>query len=220
MIQFNLLPDVKMKYVKAKRTKKLIISTSILVSVASVFIVVVLFGVVQVGQKKHINDLTADIKSETSKIRSTENLDEILTVQNQLTLLTDLHEKKPQTSRLFDYITFVSPVGIKVLTLNFDAESELIIIQGSADKISTVNTLVDNIKATKFSAGNSESDENDVDLVMAFTQVSTQLNGDNDKATYKVQMNYDPIIFDNTKDIVMQLDSQTFSTKDLEGGQQ
>lgn len=108
MIQFNLLPDVKMKYVKAKRTKKLIISTSLLVSVASVFIVAVLFGVVQIGQKKHISDLTADIKTETKKIQSVENLDELLTVQNQLTLLTELHQKKPQTSRLFDYITFLA----------------------------------------------------------------------------------------------------------------
>lgn len=216
MIQFNLLPDVKMKYVKAKRTKKLIISTSLLVSVASVFIVAVLFGVVQIGQKKHISDLTADIKTETKKIQSVENLDELLTVQNQLTLLTELHQKKPQTSRLFDYITFFSPAGIKVLSLNFDATSNIIIIQGNSDNISTVNKLVDNIKATKFTIDSGENgDENSIES-SAFTQVSTQLSGDNDKATFRVQMNFEPTIFDNTKDVLMKLESQTFSTKEAE----
>lgn len=212
MIQFNLLPDVKMKYVKAKRTKRLIISSSLLVSAVSFGVVILLFGVVQFAQKKHINDLTSDIKKQASDIQSIDKLGDILTVQNQLSLLTGLHEKKPETSRLFDYITFVSPANMNVLTLNFNYESSTIILQGSADNISTVNKLVDNIKATTYTADDSE------DEASAFSKISTQLTGDNEKASFKVQMSYEPTIFDNTKAIKLYLNDQSYSTEF--GGQQ
>jgi len=207
MIQFNLLPDVKMQYVKAKRTKRLIISTSTLLSIGSVVIIGILFSV-QLAQKAHIKSLTSDIKSETSSIQSTEGLNELLTVQNQLKLLPGLHENKPETSRLFDYVTFVSPEGVKVQSLSFDAVTKLIIVQGSADKIATVNKFVDNIKATTYTAQNNSEGTN----TPAFSQVSTQLNGDNEDASFRIQITFDPLIFANTQNIVMKLENQTFST--------
>lgn len=80
------------------------------------------------------------------------------------------------------------------MSLNFDATSNIIIIQGNSDNISTVNKLVDNIKATKFTIDSGENgDENSIES-SAFTQVSTQLSGDNDKATFRVQMNFEPTI--------------------------
>ena len=215
MIQFNLLPDVKMEYVKAKRTKRMIMSGSIFLSVGSLIIVAILFSVVQIAQKKHISDLSADIKAQTVNIKSTENLNQLLTVQNQLNLLPGLHKDKPETSRLFDYVTFVSPANSKLLSLSFDVTTNLIIMQGTADNIATVNKLVDNIKATTYYI---DGDQN-ASKVPSFSQVSTQLSGDNEKATFRVQMTFDKVIFDNTKEIVMSLDSQTYSTKN-QGGQQ
>jgi Tfp pilus assembly protein PilN len=212
MIQFNLLPDVKMQYVKAKRTKRLIISTATLVSIGSIVIVGILFSVVQFGQKTHIKGLTEDIKSETAKIQATEGINELLTVQNQLTLLPGLHENRPETSRLFDYVTFMSPNGIQVLSLSFDAGSSSIVIQGSADKISTVNKFVDNIKAITYKT----QDNSEALGAPAFSQVATQLSGDNLEASFRIQLVFDPVIFSNTQEIEMKLDSQTFSTKNTE----
>ena len=212
MIQFNLLPDVKMQYVKAKRTKRLIISTSTLVSIVCVGVILLLFSVVQIAQKKHISDLSSDIADATKKIQSIDGLDNILTVQNQLTLLPDLHEAKPKTSRLFDYLAFVSPTEAKIVSLNFDAATSTIVLQGTADKIATVNKLVDNIKATTYSIEGQTTGSS----TAPFTQVSTQLSGDNEKASYKIDLVYDPIIFQNTKEIIMQLEGQSFSTKSQE----
>lgn len=208
MIQFNLLPDVKMQYVKAKRTKRLIISTATLLSIGCIVILGILFSVVQFGQKTHIKGLTNDIKSETAKIKSTEGLNELLTVQNQLTLLPGLHENKMKTSRLFDYITFASPTGVKVTSLSFDAESGIIVAQGNADKIATVNKFVDNIKAVTYKTQNTLDDIG----LPAFSKVSTQLNGDNEEASFRIQLNFDPLIFSNTLDVEMKLEGQTFST--------
>ncbi len=212
MIQFNLLPDVKMQYVKAKRTKRLIISTSTLISIVCVGVILLLFSVVQIAQKKHISDLSTDIEVATKKIQSIEGLDEILTVQNQLTLLPGLHEGKPKSSRLFDYLAFVSPTEAKIVSLNFDTVTSTIVIQGTADKIATVNKLVDNIKATTYSVEGQSADSK----TAPFTQVSTQLSGDNEKASYKIDIIYDPVIFENTKEIIMQLEGQSFSTKSKE----
>lgn len=209
MIQFNLLPDVKMKYVKAKRTKRLIISTATLLSIGSIVVVGILFSVVQFGQKTHINGLTEDIKSETAKIQSIEGLNEILTVQNQLTLLPGLHEKKTETSRLFDYIKFVSPADAKVSSLNFEGSSMIITIQGSADKISTINKFVDNIKAVTYRTQN----EIDGTGLPAYSKVSTQLSGSKKEASFKIEITFDPIIFTNTQEIIMKLENKTYSTE-------
>ncbi len=213
MLQFNLLPDVKKDYVKAKRTKRLIVSISFLVSAGSIGVVLLLFSVVQVAQKQHISDLTEDIKAAEVKIQSVEDINNILTVQNQLSLLPELHEGKPESSRLFGYVTFLSPEKAKVALLNFDAVSETLTLQGSADSIATVNKFVDNIKAVRFMVEGSEAE-----MQAPFSQVGTELTGDNELASFKIEMKFDPTIFENTKEIVMQLQDQTISTKPAEAG--
>lgn len=215
MIQFNLLPDVKKEYVRTKQLKRLIISISTVVSVISVVVVIVLFSIVQIAQKKNISDLTEDIKTSNSELQKTEDLSKILTVQNQLSLLPGLHTAKPETSRIFTYLPFVSPQQIKVSVLNFDGKTNLLVVQGTADKIVTVNAFVDNLKAVRYKIeGDSTSQEK-----KPFTQVSTQLSGDDEKASFKIDITLDPIIFDNTKDIVMILRDQLLSTKTVIGAQ-
>lgn len=207
MIQFNLLPDVKKDYVKAKRTKRLIMTVSFLVSAGSLGILLLLFSVVQIAQKKHISDLGIDIKAATSKIQSTENLESMLSVQNQLILLPNLHEGKPETSRLFDYVSFVSPQEIKVSSLDFNFKNKKITIQGTSDSLASVDKFVGNIKATTYSKNDETSSQ------PTYFDVTTQLSGDNEKASFKIQLSFDPAIFDNTIDIIMKLQDQVFSTK-------
>jgi Tfp pilus assembly protein PilN len=218
MLQFNLLPDVKKEYVKAKRTKRLIVSVSFLVSAVSIGIVALLFSVVQIAQKQHISDLTEDIKASEKRIQSIEDINKMLTVQNQLSLLPELHEDKPKSSRLFNYVAFLSPEKAKVSNLNFDATSESLILQGSADSLATVNKFVDNIKAVRF-----KEDDGDTsgEMKAPFTQVATELSGDNELASFKIEMEFDQEIFDNTKEILMTLQGQSISTKPAStGGQQ
>lgn len=212
MLQFNLLPDVKKEYVKSKRTKRLIMSASFLVSAVSLGIVALLFSVVQIAQKQHISDLTEDIVASEKRIQGVEDIDKMLTVQNQLSLLPGLHESKPETSRLFDYVKFLSPEKVKVALLNFDAVSGSILMQGSADSIATVNKFVDNIKAARYTVEVAEG-ETPGELAIPFSQVATELSSDNSLASFKIQMNYDPTIFKNTQEISLMLQDQKISTK-------
>ncbi|HEY1063867.1 MAG TPA: hypothetical protein VGE30_01055, partial [Candidatus Saccharimonadales bacterium] len=109
MIQFNLLPDVKLEYMKAERTKRMVIAISTVVTIVSIAILVVLLLVVLVFQKKYMSDLSSDITGYSNDLKATPDLDKILTVQNQLDSLTGLHEKKPDTTRVFTYIEEVTP---------------------------------------------------------------------------------------------------------------
>ena len=108
MVQFNLLPDVKLQYLKAERTRRLVISVSLVASVASLALLLLLVSVTQL-QKKHLSDLSKNIKADSAKLENQPDISKILTVQNQLNSLTNLHNSKPAVSRLFPYLAQLVP---------------------------------------------------------------------------------------------------------------
>ena len=95
MIQFNLLPDVKLEYVKAQRTKSTVISASFIAAGSAFAIFLLLFLIVNVVQRKSTSDLNKDIKKYHSQLTSTPDLAKIVTIQSQLKALPGLHEAKP-----------------------------------------------------------------------------------------------------------------------------
>ena len=68
MIQFNLLPDVKLDYIKAQRSRRLVVVVSVVVSLASVALLVLLLSVAAL-QKKHLSDLSSDITSKSATLQ-------------------------------------------------------------------------------------------------------------------------------------------------------
>jgi Tfp pilus assembly protein PilN len=214
MIQFNLLPEVKKEYVKTKRTKRMIMSSAVLVSVVSIGVVVLLYSVVQFGQKKYISDMTNDIQSAAKEIQATEDINTVLTVQNQLGYLNELHQKKPKTSRLFDYIAFVTPKEARITNLKLDVPTTVLLVQGTADNLATVNKYVENLKAVTYAdASNSATEDSKLPV---FSGVKTQLSGDNNGANFTFTMTFDAMIFDNTKEFELFLANQSMSTKATE----
>ncbi len=203
MIQFNLLPDVKKEYIRANRTKRIIISVSLLASLTAITVVFLLFIFVQVGQKSSIDDLSEDIKVATDKINETENLDSMLTTQNQLSLSPELHENKPETSRIFDIISFVSPLEVKLKALSMSTEASTMELSGNADSVATVNLFVDNIKAAQYAL----TDEDDTRQPV-FSEVTTTLNGSDQGATFIINLSFDPLIFDNKNGLLMSIGDQ------------
>ncbi len=95
MVQFNLLPDVKLEYVKTQRTKRLLTLISIVVSIVGLAVLFLSFVTVNVVQKKSLNDLSSDITKYSSQLKNVKDLDKILTVQNQLSTLKGLHDQEP-----------------------------------------------------------------------------------------------------------------------------
>lgn len=197
MIQFNLLPDVKLEYVKARRAKHLTLVVSMLVSAFVIVVTGLLFSFVQFGQKTHIKNLTKDIEKQLSSLKSTPDLDKILTIQNQLTTIPGLHEDKPAVSRLFGYIQQLTPVGTTISSLDLQVEKSRITLSGGANDLAGATTFSDSIKFAEYSTET-------VSNVKVFSEVTTTLSrGQDGKATYKILATYDPVIFDNKEKVVL-----------------
>ncbi len=195
MIQFNLLPDVKQEFMKAERTKRLVVSVAALSTAVALGIFFLLLFTVNFVQKKNIEDLTADIKTNTSKIKSIPNIDRILTVQNQMGALESLHQKKAAASRLFTYLGQVTPSGVTISNTTADFTQNTLILTGNAPTINDVNTLVDTLKFTKYT-------DDEQDAGKAFSHVVLGSFNVGEKSTsYTINLSFNPDIFVNTKKI-------------------
>ncbi len=218
MIQFNLLPSVKKEYIKARRTKRLITSISTVAIIASIAVVGVLFSVVQFGQKSHINDLTDDIQQKVAELNQIDDLDKILTIQNQLDSLEKLHQGKPESSRLFNYFTQLTPSDATIANLTVDFVEGTITITGTAKDIATVNKFADTLKFTKYTSqpvaeatAEAAADDNQTDSastleeVAMFSSVLTQVTRSEQDTTYILETLFDTTVFDNTLDITLRV---------------
>lgn len=200
MIQFNLLPDVKLEYIKAERTKKLVISISVLAGSVALAVFLLLFFSVNVLQKKNINDLNDDIKKGTSEISKTPDIDKILTIQSQLNSLTSLHDQKPAASRLFGYISQVTPSSVTISNISTDFTANTMTIIGGAPSLDAVNTFVDTLKFTNFT-----SDKNSTETKAFTGVVLTSFTRSKTEAGYTINLSYDPQIFDTTQKVELKV---------------
>lgn len=200
MIQFNLLPDIKIQYLKAKRQKHVVILISIVASVAMSALFILLLTTVFVLQKKNISDLNKDIKTSSNKLQGVQDLNKILTVQNQLGALTTLHDKKVVSSRLLDYLTQVTPATASVSKLEVDYSLNTMTIDGNAAALNVVNTYTDTLKFTKYVTGESTDEKN------AFSDVVLKsFTRDAKNTTYSISLKYDPLIFSGSKQITLKV---------------
>lgn len=199
MVQFNLLPDVKLEYVRARRTQRVVMAFSVLLSAIALVIFIFLLLFVNVAQKKTLSDLDKDIKSSSSKLTGTKDLNQILTVQNQLNSLPALNAQKPATARLFDYVKELTPTNAFINKLDIDYTQNTAILTGTADAIDTVNTFVDTLKFTSYTAQDTSGNKT---TAKAFSDVVlSAFNRDSKEATYTITLSFDPVIF-NTTDTV------------------
>lgn len=202
MIQFNLLPDVKIQFIKTRARKRLIMLVSGLASAVAFGLFVLLFLFVRVNQPKHMRDLDKDIKSETSKIQSTQDLNKILTIQNQLKSLPGLHDQRVVSSRLLDYLKSLTPQQSTISDLSIDFETSSMTIQGNANDLATVNKFVDTLKFTEYQVNEDggASGRAFKDVVLQSFLVAPAGQGD-ESVSYQLAFNFEPAIFAQVKNV-------------------
>ncbi len=204
MVQFNLLPNIKLEYVKAKRTKYLVTFVSIVVSSVAILVFAVSLFFVDVAQKKSLSDLNTDVGKYSKQLKGTKDLSKILTVQNQLNTLTSLHDGKPVASRLFDYISQVTPAQASLNKLIIDFTANTMSIGGTAPSLDTVSLYTDTLKATYYTTDKNSTKTN------AFTNVVLANFGRNDTgATFTITLSFDPIIFQAANTVKLVVPSTT-----------
>jgi Tfp pilus assembly protein PilN len=194
MVQFNLLPDVKVAFLKTRRTKRLVILGSIALSALSIAGLVGMFLLVNVLEKNNLKDLEDQSKKTQTQIESIQGVNKVLTVQNQLDALPGLHKKKPAVSKLFVYLSQLTPSEVRVQKLSVDFDRKTMEISGSSDTPVGVNKYVDTLKFAKYRPKNVEGQE----PKPAFIFPTLESASTDDKGTnYKISLGFDLDIFEN-----------------------
>ena len=135
MIEINLVPDVKQELIKAQRVRASVISIAIFVGIVAVGIVVVLAIWVFAIQTARgvLSDNT--IKDQSKKLSSVQDVSDTLTIQNQLSKLSDTHNNKSIDSRLFDILTTINPSApnnVAITNVALDSSNTTITIEAQA----------------------------------------------------------------------------------------
>lgn len=198
MIQFNLLPNVKVEFIKVRRMKRLVLMSATGVIGVSLGIVVILVVVVFFWQNTSLKNLDKSIKSYAGDLKSQTDIDKVLTVQNQLSSIDSLHSQKPEVARVFGYLTQITPSKITVATMSVDFVTPNISVTGQAPSLEEVNKYVDTIKFT--TVGNSDSTTAVASGTKAFSQVVLSAYSlDSKGASFTITLTYDPLIFDSSE---------------------
>jgi Tfp pilus assembly protein PilN len=207
--QLNLLPDVKMDYIKAQRSRRLATSIAVLVSIVAIALLVLLLGAEGL-QKKHLSDLSKDINTNSAELQQKPQIEKILTVQNQLESLTTLHTGKPAVSRLFGYLNELTPAQVDITDLTGDFTQQTLTITGAADSLSSINQYVDTLKLTTYTAkGTPGSQPAFSNVVLSSFSLNTQSEVDGHPASYIITLSYDKNIFDITQQITLSVPNVT-----------
>ena len=134
MIQVNLIPDIKRELLRAQQMRRTAISISIFAGVIAAGAVVAL-GIILGVQVVHENIVRENIKKEYNTLKSVDNIENVLTIQNQLTSIQSYQDKRTIDSRLFDVLGAINPAepnSVKFSSIKFDPLATTISIEGTA----------------------------------------------------------------------------------------
>ncbi len=216
MIQLNLLPDVKLEYMRTQRSRRLVIALAVLTSSVSLGILTMLLGFGGL-QKHNLSQLDKNIASETSQLKAKPDINKILTVQNQLGSLTTLHSAKPAASRVFGYLNQTTPTDSGISSLKIDFVANTIVIDGSSDLLSSVNKYVDTLKYTNYTVDKSGTPAKAFsNVVLASFGLNSDRSANVKPASFSITLNYDPLIFNIAKTVELQVPSQVTTRAGLD----
>lgn len=154
MIEINLVPDVKQELIKAQRVRASVISIAIVVGIGAVAIVVILALWVFAIQAARglISDNT--IKNQSEQLSSVEDISNTLTIQHQLSKLSEMHDSKHIDSRLFDILTTINPSApnnVAITNVSLDSATTTIKIEAqAANGYPALDVFKKTINATTF----------------------------------------------------------------------
>lgn len=208
MIELNLLPDIKLTYIKTRRTKRLVTSVAFLVGAAALIIFIFLLVYVDVVQKSKINTLNTKIDSTKSQLVGNSSLNKVLTIQKQLQTLPVIESQLPVTSRLYGYLAELIPTSLTVSSLQVSFTLNTATLSGNAKDIASVNQFVDTLKFSTFSDAQSKSTPAFSNVVLSSFSLSSS-TGTTSQASYSVTLAFNPKIFSPTENIQLTVPSIT-----------
>lgn len=198
MISINLLPDVKKELLRIRRERNLVVSISILAVGGSIVALVVLGGILgglniaKVVMENGINKNKATINSAIED----KQLNEYLTIQNQLAQIDGLKDEQLVYSRIMDYLVALNPASpnnaeLSTVSLEMSDGSVAATLEGKTQNFEALNVykttlasaeLVYEEKTEDDDEDTSESDDSSDNSSTGDTDSSSE-TGTNDDST-------------------------------------
>ena len=198
MISINLLPDVKKELLRIRRERNLVVSISILAVGGSIAALVVLGGILgglniaKVVMENGINKNKATINSAIED----KQLNEYLTIQNQLAQINDLKSQQLVYSRIMDYLVELNPASpnnaeLSTVSLEMSDGAVAATLEGKTQDFEALNVykttlasaeLVYEEKSKDDDDETSESDDSNSDSSTNDTNAASE-SGTNDDST-------------------------------------
>lgn len=133
--EINLVPEVKAQMIRAQKIRNLVLYICIVVSVASISVVLVLFGI-KSGQDIAMANQDSRLAAMSAKLLGYDELGDLVTIQAQLDKLSDISENKTVLSRVFGALGVMLPTGddvVQLSDLRVDLETGTLRMEGQAD---------------------------------------------------------------------------------------
>jgi hypothetical protein len=186
MINVNLIPDSKLQGIKAKRSKQAVQSLSVIVMIVSVALPIVFF-IFDFALTKAIDSKQNKIDGLVAKFETEEDVQRILTVQNQLNSLPEAEENTFKMSNLLSVIEYSTPGEVALLgvtALNVDGSFEF---QVNARSIQAANAFIDTLDSIKIVAVNEEGGGSDPIKPFEAPLTSSLSAGSDDPVSFSIK---------------------------------
>jgi len=190
-VQFNLIPDVKRQSLQSQVLKAKIRTIAYGAAASAIGLLLILAIWVYAVQKSLLSSSAKQIASATANIKTEPELAKALTVQNQLYTLADLHANKHISSRVFGYLTQLTPAGVSITQLSIDYAANSIQLAGIADNATSVNQFIDTLKFAKYTVGDGPATTAFSSVVESSFTIGAQ------NVSYAITANFDPQLFSN-----------------------
>ena len=115
--EINLVPDIKDEMIKALKLRNLIFFLCLVVAIGSVCVTLV-FGLIAGGQQVAMESKKNTIEHMSDKINSYGDLNDFLTIKDQLGSISSLTNNKKVLSRTFNILTTLLPTGTDTITIS------------------------------------------------------------------------------------------------------
>lgn len=135
MREINLVPDIKIKMIKALKLRNLVFFVCLVTSGVAIALTAITAGIMG-GQGLTIEGQDKRLKAMSAKVSGYEGLNEFLTIQDQLAKIQSINEKKKVLSRVFGVLGVLLSQGKDKITLselNVDLDNNMLAFDAQAD---------------------------------------------------------------------------------------
>ena len=115
--EVNLVPDIKGEMIKTLKLRNFIFFLCIVVTAASIGLTVIV-GLIMGGQQLALDSKKSNLEALSSKVNSYTDLNDFLTIKDQLGNLSSLSGNKKVLSRTFNILSALLPKGADTITIS------------------------------------------------------------------------------------------------------